>query len=250
MRLANTEDIYKLSPGQQSRLFQSLDTLESTEEYLPLLVHSNDMQADYLKDQCIHELFEAQVAETPDTVAVVLEDQQLSYQELNQRANQLANYLRKLGVGPEVLVGICVERSVSMVVGLLAILKAGGAYVPLDPAYPKDRLALMLSDVQVPVLLTQQQQLQGLPKSEAKAVCLDTDWEVIAQESQENLVNQATAENLAYVIYTQYSIWPADRENPLGWREAQKSGSKAECIAYIKEVWTDMKPLSLRQKAD
>ena len=186
MKLGNNN--YKLS---RIRLFQSLDIPEST----------NDTQTDYLKKQCIHELFEAQVAQTPNSVAVVLEDQQLSYQELNQRANQLAHYLRKLGVGPEVLVGICVERSVSMVVGLLAILKAGGAYVPLDPAYPKERLAFMLEDARVPVLLTQQQ-LQGLPKCGTKVVCLDADWEVIAQESQENPVNHATAENLAYVIYT------------------------------------------------
>lgn len=190
MKLGNNDNIYQLSRIQQDRLFQSLDIPEST----------NDTQTDYLK-QCIHELFEAQVAQTPNSVAVVLEDQQLSYQDLNQRANQLAHYLRKLGVGPEVKVGICVERSVSMVVGLLAILKAGGAYVPLDPAYPKERLAFMLEDARVPVLLTQQQ-LEGLPKCGTKVVCLDADWEVIAQESQENPVNHATAENLAYVIYT------------------------------------------------
>ena len=111
-----------------------------------LLVEWNDTETDYPKDKCIHELFEAQVERTPDAIAVVFEDQRLTYRELNQRANQLAHYLRKLGVGPEVLVGICVERSMEMIVGILGILKAGGAYVPLDPSYPDERLVFMLED--------------------------------------------------------------------------------------------------------
>lgn len=189
------------SNTQQNRLFHSLNTSKSTEQHLPLLVHWNDTQAAH-QEQCIHELFETQVAQTPNAIAVVFEEQQLTYQELNQQTNQLAHHLRKLGVGPEVLVGICVERSLEMVVGLLAILKAGGAYVPLDPAYPKERLAFMLADAQVPVLLTQHRQLEWLPQHGAKAVCLDTDWQVIAQESQEKPVNWATPVNLAYVIYT------------------------------------------------
>ncbi|MBR8836531.1 MAG: AMP-binding protein, partial [Stigonema ocellatum SAG 48.90 = DSM 106950] len=124
-------------------------------EKLQLLFEWNNTQVDYLQDLCIHQLFEAQVERTPDAVAVVFEDEQLTYCELNQRANQLAHYLRCVGVEPEVLVGICVVRSLSMVIGLLGILKAGGAYVPLDPAYPQERLAFILSDSQVPVLLTQ-----------------------------------------------------------------------------------------------
>ena len=120
-----------------------------------LLVEWNATQADYPRMPCIHQLFEAQVERTPDAVAVVFEDQQLTYRELNPRANQLAHHLRALGVGPEVLVGICMERSLEMVIGLLGILKAGGAYVPLDPAYPQERLAFMLEDAQAPVLLTQ-----------------------------------------------------------------------------------------------
>ena len=127
---------------------------------------------------------------------------QLTYRELNRRANQLAHHLQSLGVGPEVLVGLCVERSVEMVVGLLGILKAGGAYVPLDPAYPKERLAFMLEDTQAPVLLTQQRLVIGLPQCRAQIVCLDSGWEVIAQESEENPVSAAQPENLAYVIYT------------------------------------------------
>ena len=111
-----------------------------------LLVEWNDTQTDYPRGQCIHQLIEAQVERTPDAVAVVFEDEQLTYRELDRRANQLAHHLRGLGVGPEVLVGICVERSLEIVVGLLGILKAGGAYVPLDPEYPKDRIAFMLED--------------------------------------------------------------------------------------------------------
>ncbi|MBW4636656.1 MAG: amino acid adenylation domain-containing protein [Gloeocapsa sp. UFS-A4-WI-NPMV-4B04] len=153
-------------------------------------------------DLCIHELFEAQVERTPDAIAVVFENQQFTYRELNQRANQLARHLQKLGVQLEVLVGICVERSLEMVIGLLGILKAGGAYVPLDPAYPQERLAFMLSDAQVSVLIAQSQLLAGLPEHQAQVVCLDTDWQEIAQQSDENLVSVAVADNLAYVIYT------------------------------------------------
>jgi amino acid adenylation domain-containing protein len=167
-----------------------------------LLVEWNNTQADYPKDLCIHQLFETQVELTPEAIAVVFEDKQLTYRELNYRANQLAHYLRTLAVGPEVLVGLCVERSLEMVVGLLGILKAGGAYVPLDPAYPKERLALMLSDSQVPVLLTQEQLLPRLPEHQAHVVRLDTDWGVISQHSQENPVSGVTPENLTYLIYT------------------------------------------------
>jgi len=167
-----------------------------------LLVNWNATGADCPKDLCIHQLFESQVEQTPDAIAVVLEDQQLTYQELNRRTNQLANHLRVLGVGPEVPVGICVKHSLEMVVGLLGILKAGGVYVPLDPAYPKERLAFMLEDAEVPVLLTQEPLLTGLPEHNAKVVCLDSDWEAIAQESAENPICLTLPENLAYVIYT------------------------------------------------
>ena len=111
-----------------------------------LLVEWNATAAPYPHEQCIDELFEAQVARTPEAIAVVFEDERLSYGELDARANQLAHHLRGIGIGPEVVVGLCVERSLEMVVGLLAILKAGGAYVPLDPGYPVERLAFMLGD--------------------------------------------------------------------------------------------------------
>jgi amino acid adenylation domain-containing protein len=150
----------------------------------------------------IHQLFEAQAQSNPDAIAVVLGEKQLTYQELNRRANQLAHYLRSLGVGPEIPVALCMVRSLEMVIGLLAILKAGGAYVPLDPTYPKERLTLILSDAKVPIFLTQQSLLTALPVLNSQVVCLDTNWSAIAQESQENPVNQTQPENLVYIIYT------------------------------------------------
>ncbi|MBW4636661.1 MAG: amino acid adenylation domain-containing protein [Gloeocapsa sp. UFS-A4-WI-NPMV-4B04] len=152
-------------------------------------------------DLSIHELFEAQVERTPDAVAVVFEDQQLTYHELNARANQLAHYLQSVGVKPEVLVGLCVERSLEMVVGLLGILKAGGAYLPLDPTYPSQRLAFMVEDAQISVLLTQEKLVAGLPEQGTR-ICLDAEWGLISRESRENRVGGVTPENLAYVIYT------------------------------------------------
>lgn len=167
-----------------------------------LLVDWNDTARNYPRDRCIHELFEAQADRTPDAAAVVFEDERLSYRELNLRANRLAHHLRKRGVGPEVLVGICMERSLEMVIALLGILKAGGAYVPLDPAYPKERLAFMLQDAHVPVLLTETKIIEELPEHTAEAICLDTAWDAIALESVENPTSGAKPENLAYVIYT------------------------------------------------
>ncbi len=168
------------------------------------MVEWNDTEADYPKDKCIHQLFEEQAERTPDAVAVVYEDQQLTYRELNARANQLAHYLKKLGVGPDVLVGICVERSLEMIVGLLGILKAGGAYVPLDPKYPRERLAFMLEDAQIEVLLTQEKVAISGPFSGRKinAVCLDRDWNTISKEDTHNLPRAARLDHLAYVIYT------------------------------------------------
>jgi amino acid adenylation domain-containing protein len=167
-----------------------------------LLVEWNDTAADYPKDRCIQQLFEAQAACTPDGVAVVFENKQLTYAELNTRANQLAHHLIALGLGPEVLVGICLERSLELIVGLLAILKAGGAYVPLDPAYPKERLAFMLTDAQVPLLLTQHALLGQLSGYPGRIVCLDRDWEAISTIPLTDPLCRATAGNLAYVIYT------------------------------------------------
>src|SRR5712691_8469354 len=162
----------------------------------------NATQQAYPTDACVPHLVARQAAATPEAIALVEGEQTLTYRELNQRANQLAHYLQTLGVGPNVLVALCVERSFDLVVGLLGILKAGGAYVPLDPAYPPERLAFMLEDARVPVLLTQERLLSRLPTPGARVLCLDADWATIATELVENPINYATAENLAYVIYT------------------------------------------------
>ena len=171
-------------------------------EHRQLLVEWNDNRTGYTGDTCIHQRFETQVRRTPEAPAVVFGEEEISYSELNRRANQLAHYLQSLGVGPETLVGICVERSVEMIVGMLAIFKAGGAYVPLDPFYPPQRLALMLEDSQALVLLTQQRLTGALGAHDAKIVNIDTDWDTIAQHSTDNPVSDVHPGNTAYVIYT------------------------------------------------
>jgi surfactin family lipopeptide synthetase A len=176
--------------------------LLTQKERQQMLVEWNATQAAYPSDKCVHQLFEAQVERSPDALAVVYKDEQVTYRELNRRANQLAHYLQKLGIGPEVLVGICVERSTDMVVGLLGVLKAGGAYVPLDPTYPAERLAFILQDAQAPMLLTQRRLASALPAQAVRPVYLDSDWDIIAQESEANPANSVQPANLAYVIYT------------------------------------------------
>jgi amino acid adenylation domain-containing protein len=166
-----------------------------------VLVEWNATQSDYPRGS-IAELFEAQVERTPAGVAVAFGGESLSYGELNGRANQLARHLKGLGVGPEARVAICAERSLEMVVGLLGILKAGGAYVPLDPSYPKERLAFMLEDSRVEVLLTQERMLGSLPEHGGRVVCLDRDWPRIEEESGANLPGGGGGDELAYVIYT------------------------------------------------
>ncbi|HEY2922318.1 MAG TPA: condensation domain-containing protein, partial [Candidatus Binatia bacterium] len=178
-----------------------LPVLTQAEEH-QLFIECNDTKRDYPKEKCIHELFEAQVEKSPDAVAVAFEDQRLTYRELNARANQLAHYLQKLEVGPEVRVGICMERSLEMVIALLGILKSGGAYVPLDPEYPKERLAFMLEDARPAVLVTQERLLEKFPRPHARIVCLDRDWGQIAKEKLENTKNKTTVDDVAYVIYT------------------------------------------------
>ncbi|OYD96045.1 non-ribosomal peptide synthetase, partial [Nostoc sp. 'Peltigera membranacea cyanobiont' 232] len=149
----------------------------------------------------MHQLFAEQVERSPDAVAVVFENQQLTYRQLNERANQLAHYLQTKGVKPEVLVGICVERSPEMIIGMLAILKAGGAYLPLDPAYPQERLSWILTDAKPAVLLTQKQLIDKLTEHQAHIVCLDSYWHH-TQESQQNPICASSIDNLVYVIYT------------------------------------------------
>ncbi len=185
----------------ESQKLKDLPLLTSAESH-QLLVEWNNTTKEYPFDKCIHELFEEQVTRSPDAIAVVFEGEQLSYLQLNQRANQLAHYLRTLGVEPEVLVGICVERSLEMVVSLLGILKAGGAYLPLDPALPKESLAFRLQDAQVPILLTQKGLLKREDAQVQTVLYLDADWELIAQESEVNSKSEVIPENLAYVLYT------------------------------------------------
>jgi amino acid adenylation domain-containing protein len=153
-------------------------------------------------DACVHELFEQQVARDPVAVAVVYKRRQLSYRELNQRANQVARYLRKRGVGPDILVGVCLERSLEMVIALFGVWKAGGAYIPLDPAYPRDRLSFMVNDTGMKVLLTDNKCRSLFPSAWDNTVRLDSDWPLIAQEDAGNLAATAVPSNLAYVMYT------------------------------------------------
>jgi amino acid adenylation domain-containing protein len=184
----------------EQRLSQ-LPLLTADERYR-LLVEWNTTTVAYPDDQCLHGVFEAQVTQTPDAVAVVCGDGSLTYRELNRRANQVAHYLQALDVGPEMLVGLCAERSLVTLVGLLGILKAGAAYVPLDPAYPPERLAFMLEDSRPSVVLTQERCVAHLPARGAQIVCLDADWSTIAQYSEQNPVSRATADNMAYLLYT------------------------------------------------
>ena len=167
-----------------------------------LLEDCNQTASDYRSDVCAHQLFEEAAAKTPEKIAFVCDDRELTYGELNARANQLARHLQSLGVGPEVFTAICVERSVETVVGILGILKTGSAYIPLDPAYPKDRLDYILEDTQPKILLTQKNLLKQLSPNGAKVVFLDSDWSQISEQSSENLSGTAPNENLAYIIYT------------------------------------------------
>ncbi|HKD03123.1 MAG TPA: amino acid adenylation domain-containing protein [Terriglobales bacterium] len=167
-----------------------------------LLVEFNSTTAEYPRTASVVTLFEAQAGKTPNAVAMVFRDEQLSYRQLNERANRIAHHLRKAGVGPDVLVGIYVERSLDMVAGILGILKAGGAYVPLDPAYPRDRIGFILENAQAPVLLTQQALVDTLPAHRARVVCLDRDWETIAREGIRNPDGPRSPADLAYVLYT------------------------------------------------
>lgn len=185
-------------PGQ--RLSQI--PLLSEAQRRQLLVEWNNTRTTFPPEQCIHQVFEQQEGQSPEAVAVVFGDQQLTYRELNTRANQLAHYLKKQGVGPEVLVGLCMEQSLELVIGLVGILKAGGAYVPLDPEYPEERLTFMFQDSGIDILLTQQSMLTKLPVHQAKDLCLDVDWSVLEQESKRNPICNTTPENLAYIIYT------------------------------------------------
>ena len=167
-----------------------------------LLVEWNDTSVDYPRDVPLHKFIEDQVQRAPNAIAVVYENEQITYSQLNSRANQLAHRLKKLGVGPDVLVAVCAERSVELVVALLAAIKAGGAYVPLDPEYPRERLQTMHQDTGSPVLLTQEHLLDRVAGLPGHVILLDRDWETLQQESTGNLPADVGGKNLAYAIYT------------------------------------------------
>lgn len=171
-------------------------------ERADLLARWNPAPAQSRPTRCVHQWVEEQVKKAPDAIAVTCEGQSLSYSELNRKANQLARYLQRCGVGPETPVALCLERSVQMVIGILAVLKAGGMYVPMDPCYPQDRLRFMLEDTGAPILLTQARLQEMFPRSNARLLCLDTEWEKVACESVENVDSAAGPQNAAYVIYT------------------------------------------------
>ena len=172
------------------------------EEKHKLLVEWNDTQADYPKNKCIHQLFEEQVSKTPDNIAVVFEDKQLTYSELNSRSNQLAHYLRNIGVARNQIVGLCLERSLEMIISLLGILKTGCTYIPLEPEYPEERLTYMLQDSGTKVLITREHLLKKFSEADLEKICLDKDFEKIEKEDSHNLPTNINTDSLAYVMYT------------------------------------------------
>jgi len=188
-----------IAANPRERLFEV--PLLTQAEKSQLLVEGNDTKTNYPYNCCIGTLFEEQTDKNPEAIAAIYEDRHLTYQQLNSRANQLAHHLQSIGVRTEILVGVCIERSLDMIVAMLGILKAGGAYVPLDPAYPKERLAYMLEDAEIAVLVTQSQLTANLPEHRAKVVCLDTD-SIICNYSTDNPKTEVTPTNLAYVMYT------------------------------------------------
>ena len=177
-------------------------TVLSDAERRQVLVEWNDTHRQYQHGPCIHHLFEAQAVSTPERIALADQNRQLTYRELNERANQLAHCLQEMNVGSEVLVGIMMERSVEMVVALFGVLKAGGAYVPLDPQYPQERIDYMLADTQAPIVLTEQHLADRLWDKVSNVLCLDSRQEIIAKNSRENPATTVAENNLAYVIYT------------------------------------------------
>mgnify|MGYP001794468810 CR=1 FL=1 len=209
--LYQSENIKDLSSWFLTLLEDAIDNSENTLSHLKVLnelqlqqvlVDFNQTQTEYPSDKCIHQLFEAQANQTPNNIAVVFEDQQLTYAELNTKANQLACYLQELGIANDQVVGIYLERSLEFIISLLAILKAGGAYLPLDPALPKESLAFRLEDAEVSVLLSQRGLIEKLPDCGTKLVDLDSQWEIITKTNRASPVNKTETDNLAYVIFT------------------------------------------------
>jgi amino acid adenylation domain-containing protein len=205
------------------------------------------------RDECLHRLFERQAARYPDAVALVHRDRRITYGELNQRANQLARYLHRFGVGTDALVGICMHRSVELIVAILGVLKAGGTYVPLDASYPKKRLAAMFGDVEMRVLLVQSHLVPTLPKHNIVTVCLDSHWPAIARENGENLRKEVSPFNLAYVIFTSGSTGKAKAAavlhrgwiNLMNWFTAEFKISRADRVLVVSSFSFDITQRSI-----
>jgi amino acid adenylation domain-containing protein len=230
----------------------------SSEERHRLLVEWNDTAADYPRDRCIHQLFEDQAARSPDAVAVAFEDEELTYSQLDARANRLAHALIEQGVGPDVIAGICLERSLDMIVGLLGILKAGGAYLPLDPDYPQVRLAFMIEDAAPKLVLTHEALRTRLPAT-TRTLCLDTDRPAIERHGTASPSLRANPQNLAYVIYTSGSTGKPKGTavdhggvvNRLEWMQARYPLASSDAIlqktpyAFDVSVWEFFWPLRI-----
>lgn len=204
--LFDSDSIVRMAGHFQTLLASAITNPVQPIANLPLLTDAEQHQIlspSFIRGEergvrCLHELFTNQVAQTPDAVAITFADEQLTYQQLNARANQLAHYLQSLGVEPEFKVGLCVERSLEMIIGILGIIKAGGAYIPLDPNYPQERLGFILADANITILVTQKQLMEKLPTFQGFIVCFDQ----IKQEQEHNPISEVTADNLAYIIYT------------------------------------------------
>jgi amino acid adenylation domain-containing protein len=222
-----------------------------------LLVEWNETPAEFPEDVCLHELLATQVERTPDAVAMVCEDRHLTYRELNREANRLAHYLATLDVGPGVLVGLCLPRALELMVGLLGVLKAGGVSLPLDPTYPKERLAFMLADAQVPVVLTHAQFAALFPDQGTRVVCLDANRELLARQCTENPLNRVSSADLAYVIYTSGStgqpkgVAVPHRQvlNRLAWMwniypfERGEMACQKTAVTFVDSIWEWLGPL-------
>ena len=209
-----TEDIEKLTTQFKTLLTRVIENpvaeinhfqLNNEQDLQKLLIEFNNTDKNYaqnIQNKCIHQIFEEQSQLTPEKIAVIFEDQQISYEQLNAKSNQLAHYLQKKGVKPDVAVGIYSDRSLEIIIAILAILKAGGAYLPLDSKLPVENLSFRLQDANVPIILTKQHLVKNILDSGVEKICLDRDWEKISQESTENLESEVNTENLIYIIYT------------------------------------------------
>ena len=223
----------------------------SQAERRQLLQEWNDSASDYPSDKTIHEMFEEQAGRSPQSIALVYEQEEVSYGELNRRANQLGHYLKGKGVGAEVAVGIMMERRVEMVVAILGVLKAGGAYVPIDPGYPEERVRYMLEDSKAAAVVTQEHLIGNMPEHNGHIIRLDTEWDYISQQSEANLTTDLTSENLAYIIYTSGTtgqpkgVLLSHRgvSNAVRWRQTTFSITEEDCIlhsipfAFDPSVW-------------